>query len=535
MYDLILKNGLIVDGTGAPGFVGDVAVRDGKIARIAKCIDESAKETIDVSGLVVSPGFIESHTHSDPRVFIGTDSVNFLEQGSTTQIAGNCGSHPAPFYDGAMQSNRNRTPPEEFAKWIEKAKTPTSFMAAAKEQTYGTNFAFLMGHGALRGNVMGYTPGKANEEQLAKMKAYLQEAMEAGYLGMSTGLVYAPSVYADADEIAEIASVMAPYGGIYASHIRGEADTVEEAVDEAITIGKKAGVPVHISHLKVMGKHNEGKSAALLQKIDDANAAGHQVTADQYPFNASAATMSSQIPPKYLVGGKAVWLKKLEDPEIRKQINYSIFHETEEFSSGIYTAGWDGAMITRPLHTHQYANMTIGEIAKAEGKEPIDVYCDLLIANEGDMAGMYFNQNGSDILRIMAHPKVFCGSDNSDYQGERPDPETKGGFHPRALASMPRRLELCRDFRLRSLEDSIHSITGAPAKIFGLKDRGELKEGNPADITVFDYSRVHANATYEYPYRRNDGIEYVFVNGQLALKHGVTTGVRAGQILTRNN
>ena len=532
MYDILLKNGLIVDGTGAPGFVGDVAVCDGKIAKIAENINDTAKEIIDVTGLVVAPGFIECHTHSDPRVFIGTDSVNFLEQGSTTQIAGNCGSHPAPFYDGAMQSNRNRTPPEEFAKWIEKAKTPTSFMAAAKEQTYGTNFAFLMGHSALRGNVMGYTPGRANGEQMAKMKGYLKEAMEQGYLGMSTGLVYAPSVYADEEEIAELASVMAPYGGIYTSHIRNEADHVEEAVAEAISIGKRAGVPTHISHIKVMGKHNEGKSVKLMRLIDDANASGHRVTADQYPFNASAASMFTQIPPKFLVGGKSVWLKKLEDPEIRKQIDYSIFHETDEFCSGIYTAGWDGAMITRPLHTQQYANKTIGQIAKEEGKAPIDVYCDLLIANEGDMAGMYFNQNGSDILRLMAHPKIFCGSDNSDYEG-RPDPEKKGGYHPRALASMPRRLELCRDFRLRTLEDAIHSITGAPAKIFGLQDRGELKEGNPADITVLDYDRVHANATYQYPYRRNSGIEYVFVNGQLALQHGVATGVRAGVVLTR--
>ena len=315
MYDVLLKNGLIVDGTGAPGFVGDVAVEKGKIVKIAAKIDDPAKETIDVSGLVVSPGFIECHTHSDPRVFIGTDSVNFLEQGSTTQIAGNCGSHPAPFYDGAMQSNRNRTSPEEFAKWIEKAKTPTTFMQAAREQTYGTNFAFLMGHSALRGKVMGYTPGRANAEEMAKMKAYLKEAMEQGYLGMSTGLVYAPSVYAQEDEIAELASVMAPYGGIYTSHIRSEADQVEEAAREAISIGKKAGVAVHISHLKVMGKHNEGKSVALLQMIDEANAAGQQVTADQYPFNASAASMFTQIPPKYLVGGKSVWLKSWKIPK----------------------------------------------------------------------------------------------------------------------------------------------------------------------------------------------------------------------------
>lgn len=533
MYDLLLKNGLIVDGTGAPGFMGNVAVSDGKIRKIGKSIDEPAKETIDVTNLVIAPGFIECHTHSDPCAFTGSGSVNFLEQGSTTQIAGNCGVHPAPYYDGAMQSKRNRMTPEDFAEWAKKAETPTSFIAAAKGQSYGTNFAFFMGHSALRGKVMGFAPGRANADQMAQMKAYLKEAMELGYLGMSTGLVYAPSVYADEEEIAELASVMAPYHGVYASHIRSEADMVEKAVAEAISVGRKAGVPVHISHLKVMGKHNEGKSAALLQQIDAANAAGQQVTADQYPFNASAATMSAQIPPKYLVGGKAVWLKKLEDPEWRKQIEYSIFHETEEFSSGIYTAGWDGAMITRPLYTQQYTNKTIGQIAAEEGKMPIDVFCDLLIANEGDMAGMYFNQNGSDIMRIMNHPKVFCGSDNSDYGEPRPDSEKKGGFHPRAVATMVRRLELCRDFRLRTLEDSIHSITGAPAKVFGLKDQGELKVGNPANITVFDYNRLHANATYEYPYRRNDGIEYVFVNGQLALRQGVATGVRAGVLLTR--
>ena len=316
MYDILIKNGLIVDGSGKPAYYGDVAIKDGKIAKIAPKIDQPAGEVIDATGLQVTPGFIDNHSHSDDSVFTGSDSYNYLEQGVTTQIAGQCGSSPAPYAEGSMSDEG--LSPEEFQARIEKARTPASFMKAAEQASFGTNMAFFIGQGALREKVLGYSDTPPNARQMKTMQDDLVEAMEAGYLGVTSGLVYAPSVYASTEELIELVKVMEPYGGIYASHIRGEGDNVLRSVQEAIRIGEEGKVPVLISHLKVMGKHNEGTSQLLLKEIDDANARGVTVWADQYPYTASSAPLSSQIPPKYLVGGIPALLERLQDPAIRQ-------------------------------------------------------------------------------------------------------------------------------------------------------------------------------------------------------------------------
>lgn len=532
MFDIIIKNGQIIDGSGETAFYGDLAIKDGKIARIAPSIDEQALEVIDASGLQVTPGLIDTHSHSDNSVYTGSNCYNYLEQGVTTQVAGQCGSSLAPFYDGLK--NKHALTPEQYAVWSEKGKTPTAFMAAAEEAELGTNVAYFIGHSAIRGKVMNYSDQAPTPEQLETMKSYVKEAMEAGFLGMSTGLVYAPSVYATTEELIELAKVMEPYGGMYVSHIRGEGNNVLSAVQEAIRIGEEGGVPVFISHLKVMGKKNEGISKLLLQEIDDANDRGVPSYADQYPFTAGAAPLSSQIPPKFLVGGFPALLERLKDPAIRQQILYSIFNEPEEFESAILHSGFDGALIGGAHKTPWYVNKTIGQIAKEESKEPIDVLSDLLIANDAVVSGIYFNQSVPDLFNIMAHPRVFCGADNSDYCDERYDSEKVGGGHPRGYATMIRRLELVRDYRMRSMEQSIRNVTREPALALGLGNHGLLKEGWAANITVMDYDRLHATADYTHPYRRNVGIHYVLVNGKVAVRNGECLGVRNGKILKRS-
>ena len=531
MFDILIKNGQIVDGSGKPAFYADLAVKDGKIAKIAPAIDGEAKEIIDASGLQVTPGFIDNHSHSDSAAFTGSDCYNYLEQGVTTQIAGQCGSSPEPYAEGSIR--RDGLTPEEFESRKQKARTPTTFLQAAEEQTYGTNMAFFIGQGALRRKALGYSDAVPTKEQMEIMQKDLVEAMEAGFLGVSSGLVYAPSVYASTEELIELVKAMAPYGGVYASHIRGEGDNVLRSVQEAIRIGEEGGVPVLISHLKVMGKHNEGTSALLLKEIDDANARGVEVCADQYPYTASSAPLASQIPPKYHVGGNPALLERLADPAVRPRILHDIFHEVDVFESAIYSAGFDGCLITGASKTPEYINKTIGQIAREEGKEPIDALCDVLLANDGRMQGVYFNQCASDLLRIMAHPKVFLGSDASNRSDKRIDTEHVGGGHPRGTASTVRRLELVRDFRLRTMEEAVKNQTFDTAQAMHLSGQGLLKEGWDANICVLDYDRLHANADYTHPYRKSQGIHYVLVNGKLAVRDGTALGVRAGKVLKR--
>jgi len=531
MYDILIKNGLIVDGSGKPAFYGDLAVKDGKIAKIAPAIEGEAAEILDAKGQQVTPGFIDNHSHSDRSVFTGSDSRNYLEQGVTTQIAGQCGSSPEPYAEGSIR--RDGLTPEEFAARAEKARTPATFMQAAEAQTYGTNMAFFIGQGALRRKALGYSDAAPTKEQMDIMQKDLVEAMEAGYLGVSSGLVYAPSVYASTEELIELVKVMQPYGGVYASHIRGEGDNVLRSVREAIRIGEEGGVPVLISHLKVMGKHNEGTSPLLLKEIDDANARGVAVCADQYPYTASSAPLASQVPPKYHVGGNPALMERLRDPATRQQILHDIFHEVDVFESGIYSAGFDGTLITGASKTPEYINKTICQIAREEGKEPIDALCDVLLANNCNMQGVYFNQCASDLLRIMAHPRVFLGSDASDRADARMDTERVGGGHPRATASTVRRLELVRDFRLRTMEEAVKNQTFDTAQAMHLPGQGLLKEGWDANICVLDYDRLHAIADYTHPYRKSEGIHHVVVNGKLAVRDGCALGVRAGKVLKR--
>lgn len=518
MYDVLIKNGLIADGSGAPTFRGDVAINGQKIVRIAPKIHQRAQCEIDAANLVVAPGFIDCHNHSDVDALLGSSCYNSLEQGVTTQITGHCGYSPAPYYEGAMLRLKKHLPDDEFFQLANKAQTMQSFMHAAERSLIGSNMAFFVGHHNIRGKAMGYSAEKPTEYQLSKMQQDLIEAMEAGCLGMSTGLIYAPSGHADTKELIALAKVMAPYGGIYATHIRNESDHVLASLDEAIQIGQEAGVQVHISHLKVMGLHNAGLAGKILQRIEDANASGLCVYADQYPYTASSAALSSRIPAKYHADGMEKFLERLRQESVRNEINIS-------------DADYHAMMIAKLPVTHEYENMTVGQIAIAECKRPVDVLCDILLANDGAGQGIYFNQSEPDMLCILSHPRVFGGTDSSNFPDERMDPETYDGRHPRGQAAIVRRFQLVRDHQICSMEEAVRRITGGPAEAFHLEQQGFIKEGYDANITVFNYEKLCANATYQQPYKDNDGIHYVLVNGQIAVSDGKVTGIKAGKVL----
>jgi len=531
MYDLIIKNGFVLDGTGEKGFQADVAVRDGKIARIAPNIDEDASRVIDAAGLTVTPGFIDCHSHSDSVVLLGTDGYNFLEQGITTQLTGHCGSGPVPAYPNLFEGVRQTHGEEKAQEMYRLCDNFASYMKAVEQCELGTNLAFYASQGNIRGRVMGFKMGEPNDEELEQMKDLMAQAMEEGFLGFSTGLVYAPSIYAGTRELVELAKVAHAYGGNYTSHIRGEGLHVLDAMKEAIYIGEQSGIPVVISHLKVKGHQYEGASVEMLKLIEDSVAKGITVWADQYPYTASAAPLISQIPPQFAEGGNDKLVERMKDPALRAEMERAVFEDYETFESNIYGAGYDGILIGSAHMTPQYVGKYIGEIAREEGKKPFDVVCDILIANNGVVSAIYFSQNDSDMLRIIKHPRVMAGCDASEHAHK--DREQVGGGHPRGSSTMVRRIELIRDNHLLEPEAVIRNLTGLAADVAHLEGVGYLKEGMAADICVIDYDHVKANSDYIHPFRKNEGIEYVLVNGKIAVEHGEATGVRNGRVLKR--
>ncbi|MBQ3920976.1 MAG: D-aminoacylase [Firmicutes bacterium] len=532
MYDIIIRNGNIVDGSGKAAFKGDIAVKDGIIVKVAPCIEGEAAEIIDAAGHEVAPGFIDTHSHSDAAAIIGSDSCNYLQDGVTTQVAGQCGSSLTPVTDSLLKAYSEMIPEgkEDYVRQI--ADDPASFMESAEKVGKGTNYAFFIGHGQIRDRVMGYDPSEPSPEQMEAMKDWLRQAMDAGFLGFSSGLVYTPSVYAKTAELVELAKVLPEYGGIYVSHIRGEGLQEAAAIDELFEIGEKSGCKIWLSHFKVEGKANADMSVKVLKRMEEYNAKGGFVRADQYPYNAGAAGLIDQLPPKFIVGGKDAAIERLKDPEIRKQIEWSIFNETDEFESTIVLGGYENCLISGAPKTPQHVNKTIKQLADEQGKTPLDALCDFLIENDGQGDGIYFCQNNTDLVRIMAHPLVYCGSDVSDLPSCDYDPEQVGGNHPRGTGTMCRRIELVRDFRMRTMEECISNISYQPARDLGLENIGLLKEGWNADIVILDYDKVHATADYMHPLRPNRGIHTVIVNGKVSVRDGKTIpGVRAGKVL----
>ncbi len=527
MYNFIIRNAKILDGAGNPWRIGDVAISGEKIAKVGDLSQEKAITEIDAAGLYLSPGFIDIHTHSESLLFQDGRAHAHLLQGVTTNVLGQCGSSPYPVTqlrkESSDKSNLEIT-------W----ETTGDFLEQMKNKKLSVNAVPVVGQGAIRQCVMGFNPSKPTSEQMDEMKKLLKEAMDSGCYGVSTGLIYTPSSYADADEIIELTKVISEYDGLYFSHIRGENDFVLEAISEALRVGREANVPVQISHLKAMGKHMWGKSVDILNLIDSAREENIDVTFDQYPYKASATGLGAILPPWAHEGGAYKMRERLADPVLRDKMRQDIIDGVGNWISIYKGVEFDNILITDTMDDDTIVGKTISQIAKERGNEdPFKTCFDILENHEGRISIVYFTISDEDIERIMKHPLMMVGSDSS----ARPidGPLTTGLPHPRTFGSFITVLATyVRDKGILTLEEAIRKMTSAPAYRLGLWDRGLILPGNKGDLVLFDLAELGTKSDYTDPVQYPTGIKKVFVNGILSVDNGEHTGAAAGYLLRKN-
>lgn len=530
MYDVLIRGGKIVDGTGSPWYRGDVAIRDGRIELVRPFMTRgtalSARRVIDAEGLCVAPGFIDIHTHSEMGLLAKPDASEKILQGVTTEILGNCGMSAAP----VLPANRDllRTyvapvlgHPEVDWTW----STLAEYYQALQQQGVAVNVGTFIGLGTVRCAVMGFETRKPTDAEMAAMQALLAKAMEDGALGVSTGLVYAPGSYADDAEITALSRVAGEYGGIYTTHMRDQGDRFLESIEESIAIGRNAGMPVVIAHHKAMGKANWGKVHRSLQMLDEARQAGYDVSSDVYPYVTGASTMVSILPDWAVEGGIGQMLERLQDPAARERIKHDWIHGGADWDNRIRTLGWENILIgyvNLPEH-EPLVGLSLAEAARRTGKEPDDFVMDLLVAERARVG--YINLWGAeeDVRTVMRHPGTVIGSDGL-HAGNRPHPRLTGTF-PRVLG------RYVREEGVLGLEEAVRKMTAQTAQRLGLRGVGLLAEGFRADITVFNPETVIDRGTYENPREQPVGIEYVMVGGKMVAEAGRHTGERPGACL----
>jgi N-acyl-D-aspartate/D-glutamate deacylase len=529
MLELKIEGATVIDGTGRAGGRTDVGVIDERISAVGDLSRESASTTLNASGKVLAPGFIDMHSHSDWKLWVNRRAESKVRQGVTTEVVGNCGFSPAPVSPPFVEELR------AFALDVPKGmdfawSSFSDYLRALDGAGLAINVVHLVGHGALRIAAMGFARRAPDAGELGRMKDLLTAALEEGAWGLSTGLIYAPGAWAATEELVELARVSARHRGIYASHIRGEAGTLLDAVREAIRIGREADLPVEISHVKAAGRPNWGKVADALALIDEANAEGVDVSADVYPYTASSTSLLTVIPEWALEGGPEPMLARLRDPETRARIR----REIDAPPSGQSLAarvGWENVMVASCAGRKDVEGRRLSEIGRARGTSALDAALELIETAAGRVSIVQFQLDEADLRRALVHPRVMIGSDG--YALARHGELGGGKPHPRSYGTFPRVLgEYVRDQRLLSLAQAVHKMTGMPARRLGLRDRGLIRVGARADLVVFDPKRVTDLATYEDPHRYPAGIDHVVVNGRFVVKDGEHTGSLPGRVLT---
>lgn len=499
-YDIIIKNGKVVDGTGNSWFYADVAIRNGKIAFVGKVgASATATKTIDAKGQFVSPGFVDVHAHIEGGEFATPTAGNFIFDGVTSVVTGNCGG-----------SNPN------LAQYFHKIDS----------QKLSINVASLIGHNTVRRAVMGDLKRDPTSAEQQQMEQLVQRAMEGGAVGLSTGLIYVPGTYSKTNEVVGLAKVAANFGGVYASHIRDEGDEVTQAVEEAIAIGRQANIPVEISHFKVTYKPNFGRSVQTLQQVEQARLQGYDVTIDQYPYVASSTTLDITLPTWAFSGGRDSLKWRLADPTMRKKIKQEMLADLKKKKLTNYSH----AVVSRFAPDTTFNGKNISEINKLKGRgaqasEEAETILEMIAAiNRTQM--VFFSMDEQDLVRILQYPFNMIASDAGVNQFGAGMP------HPRAYGTNARVLgRYVYQKKVIGLEEAVRRMTSLPAQKFNLKDRGLLREGLAADVLVFDLSKVEDVATFDKPHAYSKGFSYVIVNGQVVVENEKHTGVRSGMVL----
>lgn len=522
--DLVIREGLVYDGTGSKPYQADIGITDGRIIFIAKPsnqISANSKKVIEARGISVAPGFIDTHSHSDFTLLADNRAQGKLLQGITTEINGNCGLSAAPLYGAA---SKQREPDLEELGIKERWSSFGEYFKLLEEKGQAINFATLAGHGNIRASVIGYEDRKPDKDELQQMCGLLNDAVEEGAVGLSAGLVYPPGVYAETGELIELAKGISSL--IYTSHMRNEGNSLIEAIEEAVSIGAGSGIAVHISHLKTSGKDNWEKIDEALSKIGQAQNNGIKVTCDRYPYTAGSTDLDAILPAWTYTGGSEEELKRLKDEEIRARIKDEILllHPAEDYWERVVVASVN-------IEANKWMEgRTMAFIAKKLGRKPVDMLFDLLIEERLRVGAVFHSMSEENLKRFLSLPYAMIGSDSSARCED--GPTRLGKPHPRGFGTFPRFIgRYVRDMKLVSPASAIHKMTMLAAHTFGLKERGLIKTGFMADLVLFDEEKIIDRATYDEPFLKPGGIPYVIVNGQPAVWEGVQTEILAGRVL----
>lgn len=525
-FDVIVRHGSVFDGTGAAPVAADVGLAGDRIIAVADLAHATANIEIDASGLAVSPGFIDVHTHSDLVCFLGDEhrdvAAGNVRQGVTTEITGNCGFSPFPYLSGHRADLERHLEP-----LLGSCSLPWHDLAGYREQVREaglySNAAPCIGHGSVRAGVMGFENRAPGDDEMKAMVRLVEEGFEQGAVGVSSGLVYSPGVYARADELVALCRAVARYRRPYITHMRGETDMVADSVREAITTSRAAGVPLHISHHKVAGKANWGRTEETLGIIEAARRDGHDLTLDVYPYTASSTLLYGLLPPWVQEGGVPAMLERLAQPRIRERIRQDFEAGLPGWQNTMRAAGWAGIYISSCPGQIDAEGKGIVELTDNAGTTPSDYVFDLLVAQNARVTMITHTMSEADVRRVLSYDASMIGSDGIPLPG-KPHPRWAGSF-ARVLG------RYTRDEHLLGLAKSVHKATGMAAARFGLSDRGQLANGKLADVVVFDPATILDRATYDSPLLHPTGVREVLVNGQFAVRDTELTGRRSGRLL----
>ncbi len=527
MFDLIIRNARVADGSLEPPFYADIGIQGENIVEVGELASAQSESTIDGSGLVAAPGFIDMHTHSDRTLLINPKAESKIRQGVTTEVTGMCGSSPAPI----LPERR-----EEFLAGMSAVardslswdwSTFGEFLDELRSGGTSVNVFPVVGHGTLRVMAMRYEARPPKPEELETMSRLLAQSLDQGARGMSTGLIYPPGCYSETGELIDLAQLLGKRQALYFSHIRGEGRTAFAALEEAIEIGRRADVSVELAHHKMAGRRNWWKEEASLLLVERARREGVDIAYDMYPYLAGSTSLRTVLPDWVHEGGVPQLLARLRDPAILERLRKEIERD------GLRTdVRWEDVLIACAPAREDWEGKTVAELAEEASKDPFDTLVDILLVTEADVSSIHFQISEENLRLALSRPWMTIGSDGSSLAPY--GVLGKGRNHPRNYGAFPRILgHYVREEMVLRLEEAVHKMTGLPAQKLGLTDRGYLRRGMKADVVLFHPDRVIDKATFMDPYQYPEGIEYVLVNGQVVTQQGEHTGALPGQVLTR--
>ena len=527
-YDIVITGGSVIDGTGGPAVMTDVGVRDGRIATIGPLADAPATRRIDAKGLVVAPGFIDMHNHSDYTILVEPKAESAIRQGLTTLVLGESRSA------GPLKAGQNDDPRSRADGAATDWTTLGGYFQKLEAQHMATNIASYVGEEQVWTYVKGYTQSPATPDEIEQMKKLVAQAMEEGAMGLSTALLVPPSSLATTENLIELAKISKQYGGIYSSHIRDEGERVFEAVQEAIAVGKGANIPVDILHMKIAHKKLWGRVNEIIAMVQKARDEGLNVQANVYPYTAGQNNLSSIIPPWAVDGGRDQMIARLKNPALRPRLRREILNGLPGWYNHYLATGdgWGGMILVTLRNDKNKASQgkRMSELIAARGGNPADVLMDVLIEENGSVPTVFFHHSEPDMQLVMKQPWTSIGSDGGALSVDGPTSHTHP--HPRYFGTFPRVLgRYVRELQVLTLPEAVKKMTSMNADTIGIKDRGRLQQGLWADITVFNPATVIDRATFENPHQYPVGIDYVIVNGTVTLDKAQHTGALAGRVL----